>query len=119
MAQFQCKQCLTVTELPDGSDPHAHTWCNCCTQTGDTGEIHHHGENSMLAADCEAANHPGQPCWHPPAQPVRPDGCTVCRPVIHMAKLSGPLDPAGPVPAGVYTLAELARMGIAVAGLGD
>jgi hypothetical protein len=86
MPQYACKQCLAVINLPDGSDPHAHTWCTCCTQTSGADEkVHHHGENAMLATDCEAANHPGQPCWHPPTQPERPDNCTVCRPVVHLA----------------------------------
>jgi hypothetical protein len=83
--QYQCKQCLAMTDLPPGTDPHSRTWCRCCTVTGDDGQPHHHGRDVLAAADCEAANHPGNPCWHPPTQPERPDGCAVCRPVIHFA----------------------------------
>lgn len=96
MAQYQCKQCLTVTDLPPGTDPHARTWCGCCPLTGEDGQPHHHGAQVLDATECEAANHPGHPCWHPPTQPARPDGCTVCRPVIHLA-VAGDVLPAGAV----------------------
>jgi len=75
----QCKQCLAVIDIPAGENPHARTWCGCCTID------HHHGESVMEAEACAEANHPGQPCWNPPAQPVRPAGCTTCRPVVHFA----------------------------------
>lgn len=76
-----CKQCGAVIDLPPAADPHATTWCGCCTRP------HHHGE-----AKCPG-EHEG-PCWNPPVagvplelQPgvvhVRPQGCTVCRPVAH------------------------------------
>jgi hypothetical protein len=92
--QFQCKQCLAVADLPAGTNPHAHNWCQCCTLTGEDGEIHHHGDTTLPAEQCEQENHPGEPCWHPPTQPNRPDGCTVCRPVIHLATV-GEVLPAG------------------------
>jgi hypothetical protein len=91
--QFQCKQCLAMADLPPGADPHARTWCRCCTAAGDDGEIHHHGRDVMSAAECEAANHPGKPCLGPPKTPERPDGCTVCRPVTHFA-VAGDMQPA-------------------------
>jgi hypothetical protein len=69
-----CKQCLAVCTVPDGVDPHTMAWCNCCT------DDHHHGEG---AAACSESQHPGQPCWNPPMQPVRPDECGVCRPIVH------------------------------------
>ena len=73
--QVMCKQCLTVKDVPPGVDPHTLTWCNCCTQD------HHHGAG---AAACQPeASHPGQACWNPPWTP-RPDGCGVCRPVVHL-----------------------------------
>jgi hypothetical protein len=83
--QVLCKQCLAVAEIADGTDPHSLTWCACCTITGDDGQPHHHGASVMEAEACAAANHPGQPCWNPPGQPVKPDGCTICRPVVHFA----------------------------------
>lgn len=75
MKHVQCKQCLTVTEIPADADPHAVSFCGCCPRD------HHHGE---AAAGCGPHNHDG-PCWNPPGQPVRPDGCTVCRPLLHLA----------------------------------
>jgi hypothetical protein len=82
--QYQCKQCLALISLPPGEDPHAHTWCDCCQVD------HHHGASVLSAPECEAANHPGQPCWHPPTQPERPEGCTICRPILHLPTV-GPL----------------------------
>jgi hypothetical protein len=82
--KIQCKTCLAMTDLPPGADPHAHTWCNCCTARGPDGQPHHHGQDVLDAPDCAQANHPGEPCWHPPAQPARPEKCTVCRPVMHL-----------------------------------
>jgi hypothetical protein len=66
--------------VPDGVDPHTLTWCDCCTQD------HHHGQ---AAEACSPEAHGGQPCWNPP-ETAKPDGCTVCRPVIHFAT-AGPL----------------------------
>ena len=74
MPLIQCKQCSSSINVDPGTDPHTLSWCNCCT------EDHHHGE---AAAACPQA-HEG-PCWNPPTVPVQPDGCTVCRPVIHFA----------------------------------
>jgi hypothetical protein len=79
-----CKTCLAVTDLPPGADPHAYTWCECCTVTDESGKPHHHGRDVLSAEECETANHPGKRCWHPPAQPDKPDGCTICRPVMHL-----------------------------------
>jgi hypothetical protein len=81
MREVQCKQCLAMTTVPDGTDPHSLTWCGCCAVTGEDGQPHHHGE---AAAACSPDQHGGQPCWNPPAVP-KPDGCKVCRPVIHFA----------------------------------
>lgn len=77
--QAICKQCLAVAEIPAGVDPHSRTWCTCCTVD------HHHGADVLEAEACAAANHPGEPCWNPPEQPVKPDGCSICRPVVHLA----------------------------------
>jgi hypothetical protein len=75
--KIQCKQCLAMTDVPPGVNPHSLTWCTCCTVD------HHHGESVLPAEECAAANHPGVPCLNPPSVPDRPDGCTVCRPVLH------------------------------------
>jgi hypothetical protein len=79
--RIQCKQCLTVAEIPEDTDPHAVQFCTCCTQTNENGDVHHHGE---AAAACSPDQHGGEPCWNPPLVP-KPDGCTVCRPLIHFA----------------------------------
>jgi len=74
--QYMCKQCLSVANLPPETDPHSVDWCNCCDRSHD-----HHGSD---AAACNPeANHPGELCWNPPGQPIRPSGCGVCRPIIH------------------------------------
>jgi hypothetical protein len=89
--RVQCKTCGTVISLPSGADPHATTWCGCCT------ERHHHGR----AAEACPQEHDG-PCWNPPvigillelqpdAVPIRPAGCTVCRPVAHYAVAGSPI----------------------------
>jgi hypothetical protein len=101
--RVQCQQCLAVTQLDDGEDPHAHTWCGCCTQTDpETGQPHHHGRAAEACPGNGGAGHEGAPCPHPnPAVCIRltpagedcpgghcgigVDGCTVCRPVVHFA----------------------------------
>lgn len=79
MKRVQCAMCLAMAEIPGDVNPHSRTWCGCCTRD------HHHGEGVMAAEECAAANHPGQPCFSPPLVRDKPDGCTVCRPVIHWA----------------------------------
>lgn len=138
--QIICQTCLTAADLPPGADPHAYTWCDCCTIRGDDGKPHHHGRAAESCPGNGGIGHPGEPCPHRnpkvcimvsrpvPAGdegltaavtgngvataggPVRPagedcpgghcgvgvSGCTVCRPVMHMAVV-GDLQP---VPAG-------------------
>jgi hypothetical protein len=74
MPMVQCKQCLAMTSLDPGTDPHTRTWCQCCTID------HHHGE---AAAACAADD--SHECWQGPQSGPRPPGCQVCRPVIHFA----------------------------------
>jgi len=93
--KVQCKQCLAMTDLPPGADPHSRTWCGCCAITGEDGRPHHHGRGVLPAADCEAANHPGEPCWDPQAPREKPDGCTRCRPVTHFPVAGEPLQMTG------------------------
>lgn len=88
--QFQCLQCLAMTTLPPGTNPHTRTWCQCCTVTGEDGQPHHHGRDVMSAVECAAANHPGRACFSPPSQSDKPDGCTVCRPVTRFAVAGDP-----------------------------
>lgn len=92
----QCKQCLETTSLPEGADPHAVTWCNCCPVE------HHHGQQAESCPGNNGVGHPGEPCNHdnpdictmltPPGVPcpgghcgVGVGGCTVCRPIVHFA----------------------------------
>lgn len=69
--QVTCKTCFTSINVEEGVNVHAALECGCCP------EDHHHGE---AAAACPK-EHEG-PCWNPPTLPVKPDGCTVCRPLI-------------------------------------
>lgn len=80
--QVMCKQCLAVANLPDGQDPHAVSWCRCCDAD------HHHGEAAQACGDSQ---HPGELCWNPPGQPVKPENCGVCRPVHHMPTVGNAL----------------------------
>lgn len=75
MIRYQCKQCGAEVTLPDDVAAHSVNWCNCCTVHAD------HAAAVLPADQCQERNHPGLPCWNPPTQPVRPDGCTVCRPI--------------------------------------
>jgi len=71
--QVTCKQCLSSAYVTDGRDVHETLECGCCP------EDHHHGQ----AAGACPKEHDG-PCWNPPPGPAaeRPDGCTVCRPLL-------------------------------------
>jgi hypothetical protein len=103
--QVQCKQCLAMNDIPEGTDPHTLTWCRCCTQG------HHHGEAAASCPGNDGVGHPGEPCPQPnPAActvMAPPDGeldadwtcpgghcgvgvagCTVCRPLVFFAELS-------------------------------
>ena len=96
--QVQCEQCLAIANVPDGGDPHAMTFCGCCTQD------HHHGVTALACPGNSAIGHPGAPCsgrnprtcrvvTTPEERQGEPclgghcgievDGCTVCRPLIH------------------------------------
>ena len=69
----------------DNRDPHSRldlAGCSHCAEGLNADESHHCGLSAMDADACEAANHPGVPCWNPPGVPDRPAGCTVCRPLI-------------------------------------
>lgn len=93
-----CKQCLQSVTHPPGTeaDVHASLECGCCTQD------HHHGEaaaacNAQHACGACGQDHPSDghaddckqahlgPCWQGPQAGPRPDGCTVCRPLLIQA----------------------------------
>lgn len=75
MLQILCKTCLTAVTVPAGTDTDVHDAieCGCCP------EDHHHGR---AAAECPEAHE--EPCWSGPQSGPRPDGCTVCRPLLIM-----------------------------------
>jgi hypothetical protein len=74
VVQVICKTCMTTALVADGQDVHVALECACCP--GD----HHHGQE---AGACPRV-HDG-PCWQGPQAGPRPDGCTVCRPVLVLA----------------------------------
>jgi hypothetical protein len=80
-----CKQCLASSTIAAGAaveDVHEALRCGCCP--GD----HHHGH---AAANCPRT-HEG-PCWQGPQSGPKPDGCTVCRPLLILA--GAEMTPAG------------------------
>jgi hypothetical protein len=88
MLLVQCRQGgehVYIAPEDGNRDPHSRldeAGCTHCTLGLNADPSHHCGQHAVNADACEAANHPGKPCWHPPGQPDRPDGCTVCRPVL-------------------------------------
>lgn len=73
-----CLQCLASTSVPGGvdiDDVHLALNCDCC------GEGHHHGQE---ASACPGT-HEGE-CWKGPQSGPKPDGCTVCRPLLILAE---------------------------------
>jgi hypothetical protein len=94
MPLVQCKTCRASAVIPEGEDPHARTFCSCCTASAaDEAGVHHHGE----AANACPRRHDG-PCWQGPESGPKPDGCTVCRPLLFFANASV-APAAAPVPA--------------------
>jgi len=71
---ISCKQCLASINVDPGTDPHTLTWCQCCTID------HHHADGNA-----ECALDDSHECWQGPQSGPRPDGCKVCRPVVHHA----------------------------------
>lgn len=76
-----------MLEVPEGADPHAALDAVGCSHCADG-----HGPDvncRETAQACYEARLAGQPlhdgpCWNPPAVPDRPEGCAVCRPILHM-----------------------------------
>jgi hypothetical protein len=80
---IKCKIGGEMIEVPEGQDPHAAldaTGCPHCVDGHDPDT--HCGQAANVCAD-NPDNHPG-PCWQGPGSGERPDGCTVCRPLIFM-----------------------------------
>ena len=78
-----CKIGGEMIEVPEGADPHAlldATGCSHCADGHDRDT--HCGQAANVCAD-NPDNHPG-PCWTGPESGERPDGCTVCRPILFM-----------------------------------
>jgi hypothetical protein len=78
---IKCKTGGEMIEVAEGQDPHAAldaTGCSHCAD-GHPRDVHC-GQAANACAEIQD-NHPG-PCWDGTGE--RPDGCTVCRPIIFM-----------------------------------
>jgi hypothetical protein len=89
-----CRQCGSTVQL-DPSNPlpvHQALVCGCCPGQQDPDHDH-------AVGPCQQGTpaHDG-PCWHPPSQPARTPGCTICRPVTVNAVAGNA--PASGEPAG-------------------
>lgn len=95
-------KCVTggeMVEVPEGQDPHALLDATGCAHCADG-----HGPDVNCRETAEACyqarvdGHPlhDGPCWGagPEHAPERPDGCTVCRPIIFMGNANLTFDPA-------------------------
>ena len=84
----KCKLGGELLEVAEGRDPHEALDANGCSHCADRGEGHgHHGENANACPRTHAG-----PCWNPPEIQDRPDGCTVCRPLLFFANATvGPV----------------------------
>jgi hypothetical protein len=79
---IKCKTGGEMIEVAEGQDPHAAldaTGCSHCAD-GHGPEIHC-GETANSCTGPATDTHDG-PCWDGTGD--RPDGCTVCRPIIFM-----------------------------------
>jgi hypothetical protein len=98
VALVRCKLGGEILEVPAGQDAHAALDANGCSHCVDNhGPDYKHGQ---AAPECPKT-HPG-PCWNPPDTPDRPEGCTVCRPVLFMGNVDvGLVNLNGTAGAGV------------------
>ena len=73
---IRCKTGGEMLDVPEGQDPHALLDANGCSHCADGHDLGTHCGESANACPRE---HDGA-CWNGDGQ--RPDGCTVCRPLI-------------------------------------
>jgi hypothetical protein len=79
---IKCRIGGEMIDVGEGEDPHAALDATGCSHCADGhGRDVHCGQS---ASGC-GREHDG-PCWN--GEGERPDGCAVCRPVIHMAGVS-------------------------------
>lgn len=77
---IRCKTGGEMIDVPEGQDPHAALDATGCTHCADGHDLDTH---CGAVANACPREHEG-PCWNPPDVPDRPDGCTVCRPILFM-----------------------------------
>jgi hypothetical protein len=73
-------EAVYVFPADDIRDPHARldaAGCTHCHEDGNADPEHHCGMNANLCS----REHEGD-CWQGPASGARPDGCSVCRPLV-------------------------------------
>ena len=86
MLLIRCKTGGEMVEVPDGQDPHAFldaTGCSHCADGLNADPGHHCGQNANACPQ----DHDGTCLGHGETAEEaahRPDGCTVCRPLIFM-----------------------------------
>jgi hypothetical protein len=77
---IKCKTGGEMVDVPEGQDPHALLDATGCSHCADA-----HGLDVHCGS--EANNCPREhdgPCWTGPESGPRPEGCTVCRPIIFL-----------------------------------
>lgn len=82
MLVAQCKvggELVNITDDDAEQNPHVRLDAAGCSHCADAADHDH----AASAANCPKT-HDG-PCWQGPQSGPRPDGCTVCRPVIFFA----------------------------------
>jgi len=88
---IRCKTGGEMIEVPEGQDPHAAldaTGCSHCADGRNADPDHHCGRN----ANACPKDHDGTCLGHGETaeeRANRPDGCTVCRPVIFLGNTTG------------------------------
>jgi hypothetical protein len=86
---IRCKTGGEMIEVAEGQDPHTALDATGCTHCKDGhGPDVHCGQAALACHQARVDGHPlhDGPCWNPPPGhapvPDRPDGCTVCRPIV-------------------------------------
>lgn len=84
---IRCKAGGEMIDVGEGEDPHAALDAAGCSHCADShGRDVHCGQAAQPCYQARAGGQPlhDGPCWNPPEVPDRPDGCTVCRPLLFM-----------------------------------